>query len=169
MLLMNRDYPLSISLDQNTYRNAEEFAKAGFEAAECCLPTYYRDPVDLSIFEPFLNEVYPHIRAAGLRIAAYHLPFGTYWDLSSPDEAIRTAAVEANAALIRLLAPLEGGNVVSIPVSSRLGKPSARRTSPPARRACASSAPLPESSASESLWKTCRAPVWAGRRRKWSA
>ena len=56
MLLMNRDYPLSISLDQNTYRNAEEFAKAGFEAAECCLPTYYRDPVDLSIFEPFLNE-----------------------------------------------------------------------------------------------------------------
>ena len=122
MLLMNKDYPLSISLDQNTYRNAEEFAKAGFEAAECCLPTYYRDPVDLSIFEPFLNEVYPHIRAAGLRIAAYHLPFGTYWDLSSPDEAIRTAAVEANAALIRLLAPLEGGNVVIHPSFEPIGE-----------------------------------------------
>ena len=115
MLLLNNELSLSISLEQSTYQNAENFARAGFEAAECDLPVHYYDPVDLSLFEPFLKAVCPHIQGAGLRIASHHLPFGTYWDISSPDESIRTAAVEANAALIRMLEPYEGTNVVIHP------------------------------------------------------
>lgn len=115
MLLLNHELPLGISLEQNTYRNAESFARAGFEAAECDLPVHYYDPVDLSLFGPFLKEVCPHIQGAGLRIASHHLPFGAYWDISSPDESIRRAAVEANAALIRMLEPYEGVNVVIHP------------------------------------------------------
>lgn len=115
MLLLNHELPLGISLEQNTYRNAESFARAGFEAAECDLPVHYYAPVDLSLFGPFLKEVCPHIQGAGLRIASHHLPFGTYWDISSPDESIRRAAVEANAALIRMLEPYEGVNVVIHP------------------------------------------------------
>lgn len=115
MLLLNKDLPLSISLDQSTYHNAEAFAQAGFEAAECDLPTYYHEKVDLTIFEPYLKKVYSPIRDAGLRITTYHLPFGTYWDISSPDEAIRTMAVQANAALIQMLEPFEGTNIVLHP------------------------------------------------------
>ena len=38
MILLSQELPLSISLNQDTYRNAAQFARAGFEAAECCLP-----------------------------------------------------------------------------------------------------------------------------------
>ena len=77
MRLLNAELPLSISLNQDTYRNAEQFARAGFEAAECDLPTYYHEKVDLTIFDPYLKDVYDPIRKAGLRITTYHLPFGT--------------------------------------------------------------------------------------------
>ena len=43
MILLSQELPLSISLDQNTYRNAAQFARAGFEAAECCLQMCIRD------------------------------------------------------------------------------------------------------------------------------
>ena len=39
MILLSQELPLSISLNQDTYRNAAQFARAGFEAAECCLNT----------------------------------------------------------------------------------------------------------------------------------
>ncbi len=115
MRLMNRDLPISISLSQSTYLNAERFAQAGFEACECVLPTFYREPVDLSVYQPFIDEVYPHVRAAGLKINAHHLPFGVYWDISSPDEEVRQGAVQANAALIRMLSGCEGSNVIIHP------------------------------------------------------
>ena len=43
------------------------------------------------------------------------MPFGTYWDISSPDETIRAGAVQALAQLIRLLAPYPGNNLVLHP------------------------------------------------------
>ena len=115
MILLSQELPLSISLNQDTYRNAAQFARAGFEAAECCLPVHYHAEVDLSIFPAYLEEVCPRIADGGLRIASFHLPFGTYWDISSPDETIRAGAVQALAQLIRLLAPYPGNNLVLHP------------------------------------------------------
>ena len=115
MKLLNHELKLSISLDEKTYVNAKAFAAAGYEAAECDLPVDYFAPVDLSIFPPFLEKVCPAIEEAGLRITTFHLPFGTYWDLSSPDESIRTAAVAASAALMEMLAPYAGENIVIHP------------------------------------------------------
>ena len=122
MHLLNNDLPLSISLEQSTYLNAEGFAKAGFEAVECDLPVHYREKADLSIFEPFLKCFYPYVRGAGLRIAAYHLPFGVSWDISSPDEDVRASAVQATATVIRMLEPYEGTNVVLHPSFEPIGE-----------------------------------------------
>ena len=97
MKLLNHELKLSISLDEKTCVNAKAFSAAGYEAAECDLPVDYFAPVDLSIFPPFLEKVCPAIEEAGLRITTFHLPFGTFWDISSPDEAVRTAAVAASA------------------------------------------------------------------------
>ena len=71
--------------------------------------------MDLSIFPAYLEEVCPRIADGGLRIASFHLPFGTYRDISSPDETIRAGAVQALAQLIRLLAPYPGSNLVLHP------------------------------------------------------
>lgn len=115
MQLLNHEMRISISLDQTTYVNAKRFAEAGYEAAECDLPVDYYAPVDLSIFPPFLQQVCPPIEEAGLRITTFHLPFGTYWDISAPEESLRSAAVEANATLIRMLQPYAGENIVIHP------------------------------------------------------
>ena len=63
MILLSQELPLSISLNQDTYRNAAQFARAGFEAAECCLPVHYHAEVDLSIFPAYLEEVSRRLRA----------------------------------------------------------------------------------------------------------
>lgn len=115
MKLLNHELKLSISLDEKTCVNAKAFSAAGYEAAECDLPVDYFAPVDLSIFPPFLEKVCPAIEEAGLRITTFHLPFGTFWDISSPDEAVRTAAVAASAELLKMLAPYAGENIVVHP------------------------------------------------------
>lgn len=122
MHLLNQELPLSISLDPNTYQNAEAFASAGFEAAECDLPVHYHEKVDLTLFKPYLESFYPYVRSAGLKITSYHLPFGAYWDISSPDTPLRTAAVQATAAVIRMLEPYEGVNVVLHPSFEPIGE-----------------------------------------------
>ena len=61
--MLSQELPLSISLNQDTYRNAAQFARAGFEAAECCLPVHYHAEVDLSIFPAYLEEVSRRLRA----------------------------------------------------------------------------------------------------------
>lgn len=78
MILLSQELPLSISLNQDTYRNAAQFARAGFEAAECCLPVHYHAEVDLSIFPAYLEEVCPRIADRGpanrqLPFALWHL------------------------------------------------------------------------------------------------
>ena len=115
MQFMGQEFPLSISLTKDTYKQAEKFAKAGFEAAECCLPPSGRDPMDLEQYEPYIQKVYPFIKNAGLRVHSYHLPYGMAWDVSSPDEYIRTHAVQALKQVIPLLEPLEGENMVLHP------------------------------------------------------
>ena len=115
MKLLNHELKLSISLDEKTCVNAKAFSAAGYEAAECDLPVDYFAPVDLSIFPPFLEKVCPAIEEAGLRITTFHLPFGTLWDISSPDEAVRTAAVAASAELLKMLATYAGENIVVHP------------------------------------------------------
>ncbi len=115
MRILDYGLKMSISLSSNTYKNADAFAQAGFEAAEFCFVSNYHDRVDLSIHAPYLKEAYPLIKDSGLRIQAYHIPFGIYWDISSPDETIRKNAVVANSAMIELVADLEGENVVIHP------------------------------------------------------
>ena len=78
MILLSQELPLSISLDQNTYRNAAQFARAGFEAAECCLPVHYHAEVDLSIFPRLSGGGLPADRGRGpanrqLPFALWHL------------------------------------------------------------------------------------------------
>ena len=115
MKLLGQELELSISLDQNTYTQAEKYAQAGFTAAELCLPVRYHEPVDLGLLAGHLASAYEAVRKAGLRIAAFHIPFGRYWDISAPCEALRIEAVRANAAVIRMLAGLNGDNLVLLP------------------------------------------------------
>lgn len=115
MNLLGLELDLSISLDQAHLNKAEQYKKAGFTAAECCLPTYYHDPIDLGILKPYIKTAYDAIRNSGLRIASWHIPFGRYWDISSPDKNIRLPAIEAHLALFQMLEPLDGANLVVHP------------------------------------------------------
>lgn len=169
MILLSQELPLSISLNQDTYRNAAQFARAGFEAAECCLPTRYHAEVDLSIFPAYLEEVCPRIADGGLRIASFHLPFGTYWDISSPDETIRAGAVQALAQLIRLLAPYPGNNLVLHPSFEPIEECAREAHIAACQKSLRELAPIAEETGKKSPWKICRAPAWAAPRRKWSA
>ncbi len=115
MNLLNHDLKISTSLNQDNFHLAEKFAQAGFEATECCMPVRFREPVDLSVFPDFLKRFHDKVRPSGLKIHSYHIPFGVYWDISSPDEEIRASAVAASAELIRMLADYEGVNIVVHP------------------------------------------------------
>ena len=165
MKLLNHELKLSISLDEKTCVNAKAFFAAGYEAAECDLPVDYFAPVDLSIFPPFLEKVCPAIEEAGLRITTFHLPFGTFWDISSPDEAVRTAAVAASAELLKMLAPYAGENIVVHPSFEPIAEEAREAHIAACRKSLAELEPI--AAKRRSRWRTCREPVWAARRRKW--
>lgn len=115
MNFFGNELKLSISLGEEYCESAAKFNEAGFVSAECDLPVYYFEKVDMSIFEPFLNKVVPTIQEAGLGITSFHLPFGTYWDISSTDEQVRLGAVSANITLIQMLERYEGNKIVIHP------------------------------------------------------
>ena len=115
MKLLSQELCLSISLDRQGYQQAAKYARAGFEAAECCLISHYHDPVDMRLQQEHIALVYDAIREGGLRIHSWHIPFGRYWDISSPCEALRLEAVRANAEVFRMLKGLEGEILVLHP------------------------------------------------------
>ncbi len=115
MKLLGQELDLSISLGQDNYQKADKFKKAGFTSAECCLPVFYHDPIDFNLQMAYLPIAYDAIRQAGLKIASWHIPFGRYWDISSPKEDIRQVAVAAHKQIFDLLEGLEGEKLVIHP------------------------------------------------------
>ena len=102
-------------MTKDNYEKAEKYAEAGYEAVECVLPSSAFESINMEQYAPYLQTVHPYLKNAGLRVHAFHLPHGFHWDVSSTDETVRCAAVEGQKALIRLLAPLDGENVVLHP------------------------------------------------------
>lgn len=115
MRLLEHEIELSISLNKDTYPQAPKFAEAGFTACEFCFPSSYGRPADMTIYRPYLEKVYPFVRESGLRVAAYHIPFGKCWDISATDETVRRGALRHIGAMLELVAGCEGQNVVLHP------------------------------------------------------
>ncbi len=115
MQLLGHDLELSISLGQETCHKAEQFFKAGFTATEFDLPVHYHEPINLSEIDDFLKAQYQPLKDSGLKITSWHIPFGRYWDISSPDEGIRQGALKAHKELLNTLEPLDGVNLVIHP------------------------------------------------------
>ena len=84
---MNKN-PFGISVGMNTYRLLPEYARAGFEVVEICLP-----------FKPFEERravalaAFDAVKAAGLTLWSVHLPFARELDISELDEEKRAAIV----------------------------------------------------------------------------
>ena len=115
MRLLEHEIELSISLNSDTYPQAPKYADAGFAACELVFPVSYYEPANMTSYREHLGKVYPFVRESGLRVAAYHIPFGKYWDISATDETIRSGAVQAVAAMMELVSDHEGKNVVLHP------------------------------------------------------
>lgn len=115
MRLLDHEIELSISLKNENYQQAPKYADAGFAACELVFPVSYYGQADMKAYREYLAKAYPFVRENGLRVAAYHMPYGQYWDISATDEAIRRGAVQSIAALLELVSDHEGKNVVLHP------------------------------------------------------
>ena len=161
---MNKN-PFGISVGMNTYRLLPEYARAGFEVVEICLP-----------FKPFEERravalaAFDAVKAAGLTLWSVHLPFARELDISELDEEKRAAIVRELTQDIELARSLGAKTLVvhgssePNPDEERAARMAACAQSLEALQAAAGDLAL----AVEDLPRTCigrtgeESPSWAG-------
>jgi len=101
MQFQGKEIKLGISIGQRNRHICKEYAAAGFEVAEMLLYASMDTPGgEMRNIIQYGDETADMIKEAGMQIRTVHLPFGTYWNICSPDESVRHLAVSGFIRLI---------------------------------------------------------------------
>lgn len=105
MKFQEREIQLGISISKRNRHIVKQYADAGFEVAEMLLSAGLSLPgSDLKALIEDGDEAVALIRDGGLKLRTVHLPFSTYWNVSSPDWHVRKIAVDGFKRVIEQVA-----------------------------------------------------------------